>query len=1175
MWVCMRLIRMVLRGFKSFAEKTEIEFADGVTAIVGPNGSGKSNIADAVRWVLGEQNVRQLRGEKSADIIFAGTETERAKASAEVTLVFDNIDETLMPDVAEVSVTRRLLRSGTSEYFINKQACRLKDIQLLFADTGLGRDSMAVIGQNRVDRILIGRPEERKLIFEEVAGITGFKIRKAEGLRKLTEAERNMERVQDIATVLEAELGSMETRAKELQTYLQLEREKKELKATLLWQQYKNAQKQLTRIENEYFAAADKVTQAQSALAKIEAERQARLYQTEKENTELRRLEQEAAQAAQSLQRVEGEYQVACESERYLQERLDSIMLQETELRTQYEKWETVIQTQRDECNQAARLWEDALRVEKETEREVVTSQEEQEAYLAYEKEREQKQSAHKERLLMYEKSLELSQQTREWLLQEIEKQQPILAQLQAEKEQLASKLREEKEQYEEWVHDKAERQSRLVFKQQQWKIEKEKEDVLRKSEQERENQCRELENRYRYLEKIVRDREGFTQATKTVLQSTESWRRDCIGTVADVLDVPARYTTAIDVALGGALQHIIVERVETAQQVIEYLKKRHAGRTTFYPLQAIQSRGLGTAESAILREDGVIGTADNCVHYDQRYRPVVAYLLGRTVVVQNMDRARELAKAYRYRVRMVTLDGQLFLPGGSVTGGSTRKAEVTFFGQKQELSTLREQITKLQKPVLVEWPDVLTAEAEVNALSEKIHELDLRMVTLQTRIQEEATYLEKQDERIFMVTNAKEAYMLQLAENDRKIEATKEAWEKEKAGFVVPAGQLAPDESKLAVWQEKLTACRVAVAENKLKYTQSQAMLAEAETSCQQVKAQQSDLAEKKKEEEANLSTQQTTISRLRDEHAQWIRTARETKVAAERYFAEREERIVATRELETVYEQARQVEREAQIALACLEEKTHHMKAACELRLQEVHDLGFTADTIEAVLQTGSMQEIRGRLAQTEETISQLGPVNPNAIEEYESARVRHELYETQLNDMKEARNKLQQVVKDIDRTMEMRFREAFDVIAVEFQRIFTHLFGGGEAKLELTAENEAGVGGVEIYIQPPGKKQQSLTLLSGGERALTVIALLFSFMAYRPAPFCLVDEVDAALDDANVMRFRNYLKDGRNNMQFIVITHRKITMEAADVLQGVTMERKGISRMIEIDLKRYEEA
>ncbi len=1170
----MRLSRMILRGFKSFADRTEIEFAPGVTAIVGPNGSGKSNIADAVRWVLGEQSIRQLRGEQSADIIFSGTETHRAKGSAEVTLIFDNADEGLMPDVAEVSVTRRLLRSGDSEFYINKRACRLKDIHMLFADTGLGKDSMAVIGQNKVDRILVGKPEERKLIFEEVAGISRFKLRKNEGLRKLAEAERNMVRVNDVVALLEEELEPLAERAKKAEKFAELQKEKEEIKLTLTWQKYRSAERQLTRIENEYLRAQKQVIAAQTALTTAESLRQERLQQQEKEDATWRELEREASRLEQEGERVSGEYRMQTEQKAYLEEKIDEIHNATDEAKRTIDELKKNISGKEKSGEELLLQLKNATAEEEAVRKELLTSEAEQAAYLESEKEREALISAHQQRLAAAEAEKNTALRESSWLEEEEGKLQLRYAELEKEVALLKQKTDSDTEEYNAKVYDQKSRRERLEYKQGVFTEAKQKEEEILRAEQERINRLAVLEERCRYLERLAEEHEGFSRATKNILNATTKWRSQVVGTVADILDVPARYTTAIDIALGGALQHLVVRDGATATAAVRYLQNKRGGRTTFYPLTAMNPRGLSSQDAGALREDGVIGTADNCVNYDSEYRNVVVYLLGRTLIVRDMETARRLVKLYHARLRMVTLDGQLFQPGGSITGGSTKKTELTYFGRRRELAKLKEEAEKLRVPYPGEWPDTKTAAKEIETLEKIILQTDIELATAKAKIEEYNSFLRKKLEEYDFCAVDLDDLRERKQKNKDNIKKIEETIAREEESFVLPVQLDMPDGNELRARQEKLTQHKVLVAELHLRNEQLEAELkedrAEVEKHERTVATNTKSIfaLEKKKAETQNK------INELRILHKETSIRAKEKRDSCESFYQAKEERRVKDREAEKEFDTLRRNERDAQVTCAGLREKTDFIREECKNRQEELAALGYTEDNIESILRQGNMNDMKQSLSRTEAAIVALGPVNPTAIEDFEAAKEKHEFYRKQLQDMEQAKIKLQEVLKDIELTMNKQFREAFVMVAEEFQRIFTHLFGGGVAKLEIVEAKDEPIGGVEIYIQPPGKKRQPLTLLSGGERALTVIALLFSFMAYRPAPFCLVDEVDAALDDANVQRFRNYLRDGRNDMQFIVITHRKTTMEAADVLQGVTMEEKGISKMIAVDLQRYEE-
>lgn len=1164
---------MIVRGFKSFAERTEIEFADGVTAIVGPNGSGKSNIADAVRWALGEQNVRQLRGEQAADIIFAGTETQRAKAAAEVTLVFDNADGFLEPESAEVSVTRRLLRSGDSEFYINKRACRLKDIHMLFADTGLGKDSMAVIGQNRVDRILVGKPEERKLIFEEVAGISRFKLRKAEGVRKLAEAQRNMTRVEDIANVLAEELGPLEERAGRTRSYFELETQLKSIEATLAWQKWRSTQRQLTRVENEHIEKQAQATAAQTALLQAEGQRQQRLQSMEKENLQLRALEQAAAAAEQEKEKWSGEYRIIEESQRHLETRLAEREEQKKNYAQQIQTWQVESQkwqSDLQEYTKQSELWQEKLA---RAEEELVVLEAAQAEFVERQRTRDRAEAERKAEYAGIEQRLQegaAEQVSRQEMAQVLQER---MAREKGEQQALEERAAVDRADYDLLQEAQAQRKATIAEKEAARKELRQRQEMQWEAQRRRENELQVLRERCQYLERLAAEHEGFNRSTKAVLQAKEGWRQGCLGTVADILDVPERYLTAIDIALGGTLQNVVVRDMNIAEQAVRYLQRNQAGRVTFYPLDTIQPRGLSVDDSRALRELGVIGSADTCVQYDGKYRNLVSYLLGRTLIVQDMETARRLTKSYQRRLRMVTLDGQLFQPGGSISGGSTRRAENTAFGRKHEILQLHQQIAELES-MKDEIPDSTSElDHEIARLEEEWQRAEIRSAEIYTRLTEYRTRIEEKERLVANSVAEWEKTQQRIAEwNDLQVSLEQRLRD---IGTPLPEVEaLSAEVAGLKEKQAQRTELRVQETEIRLHLEKASEMVRNLAEQCRNAENELQDLTSKAEEERGRLTELVDKRQKAEDAFATAQEMSQLKRREAEEFYQHREEQFQRDRASEEEYEALRKAERDCQVAMAGAAAKVEQARQELTLRAEELAATGYTVESVQEVLCEGNMAEVKALHKEVEGKMAALGPINPNAIEEYDEAREKHQFYQQQLADMNQAARELQDVIKEIDRHMTQQFREAFTVVAAEFQRIFTHLFGGGTAKLEITEGDENQVGGVEIYIQPPGKKRQPLTLLSGGERALTVIALLFSFMAYRPAPFCLVDEVDAALDDANVDRFRRYLKEGRGDMQFIVITHRKLTMEAADRLQGVTMEEKGISRMIGVDLEQYRE-
>lgn len=1158
----MRLLRMILRGFKSFADKTEVEFAPGVTAIVGPNGSGKSNLADAVRWVLGEQNIRQLRGEQSSDVIFAGTATERAKASAEVTLVFDNSDGFFQTDTAEVAVTRRLLRSGASDYFINRQNCRLKDIQLLLADTGLGRDSLAVIGQQRVDRILIGRPEERKLVFEEVAGITRYKLRKEEGMRKLREAERNMERVSDIARLLAQDLPPLEEKARQAKQRNELRAQEANIARSLAWKAWQTAQRQLTRAEKEWIAADQAATAATTELTQLEAAAQAQTEADAKAQQTLREKEQAANTAVQHCERLRSELAVLTERSHQHAKEMQEAAQAMAEKRQALEQLATaqattvaaIAATARERDEAQARLTEETAR--RDRLRAVLQTAREQ---VADRLRREERSAAEQEFL----------QQTAQQLQARRAELTRRAQELSARKETLQTRLQQAQAELA-TAQETASESSRQLTEQ---------EDIVNELQAQREAaqaanaKARETlqatQTRYQYLQQLADSYEGYGRATKAVLASTEAWRSDCYGTVAQLLRVPKEYTTALDIALGGTQQHLVMRDSQAAQAAIRFLRRTKSGRVTLYPLDEMRPRALADRDRAILHEPGVIGLAAALVEAEAYLQPLVDYLLGRTVLVEELATGSHLAAKYQQRIRLVTRAGDLFQPGGALTGGSTRRAELTLFGRQQELSALRVRLETLAAQPEQALPDISAALAKRDALQNAAQATALAIASQTAQLQalrDEWTGIgQREDEIRRAQTQTADEYRLTVS--------------KQKELTAAPA--TVTETTDTTAQEEELARCEHAYTEAHVALATVQATLRQQEQEkirqTEQEKNMQAEierLAQREKEIQAAAKILTASQEALQTQANEAQQTAQTAKAEVDAFYDAHAERLNAQQAEQERLRAMRAQATETKVEAARLLAKKEAAQAEMEQQREQLAMYDLDPQAVEPAIVAGTQTALLAEQRRLLTEIARFTDVSDQAIEEYEKSRERSEFYTTQLADLTAARDTLQNVVAEIDRTMQEQFAAAFEIVAAEFQRIFAHLFGGGEAQLILTAADENKPAGVEIMVRPPGKKQQALSLLSGGERALTVIALLFSFMAYRPAPFCLVDEIDAALDDANIKRFTRYLETGRNGLQFIVITHRKPTMAAADRLQGVTMVKRGISQLIAVNLKQYKE-
>lgn len=1180
----MQLLKMELKGFKSFADKTTLTFDKGITAIVGPNGSGKSNISDAVRWVMGEQNVRNLRGQKAEDIIFSGTQTRRPQGAAEVSLYFDNSDRALDTDFTEVVVTRRLLRSGDSEYYINKRACRLKDIHHLFADTGIGQDSMAVIGQNRVDRILNSKPEERRVIFEEVAGISRFKGRKAEGLKKIAETERNLERIGDLQAALEAELEPLSQEAEKLKTFRQLDSERRAYEGTVALQELENSERLWQKEKQRQEAAASEEKEAQAEVTKAEKKQQELAAAQEKDDETLRSLDEAALavhheldslvqrrEAALLRQQELAESQKRQEAEQaQRQERLAHWQAEEKELLTQQEQK----QSEREAAEQALQL---SQSLHDQAAKKAAAAEAAFQEKAAADAKRSQELFSLRRDCEDLHQRLDVNEENLAKALQALEKAA-------AEKEKRLRHQKETQVQVQGLEEKKAAQQKHVAALNEKTK---QAEAAAKKSQENWRAAQRELtakRERIHVLQEMAQDYEGLGKTVKTVLTAQAPWRSGLCGVVGELCQLPKEYAVAIDVALGGAARYIVAETEDTAKAAITFLKKKKAGRATFLPLDTLRVRPPAAEEEKASHENGILGFANTVLTCEEKYQPVFASLLGRILLADTLETGSRVARKYRQRLRIVCLDGTQFNPGGSLTGGSSRKQETSFIGRQVLLESLQEDYAKAKADgkALQEQAEESRSQAEAaireRAAADKALAdltLDLQQAGFQAAQAKQAYALwqnqmgvmEKESQRI----DAERAQMqAEVVEKEKKLHAR----EGEPAAADLARYQTARDQAQqeAAQCQQHLTERQIALAalkeqvrHAKEQISQHGAWKKELDAQADQLEKQQADTKARAAETVALLQALEKNITQKKEATAQ----ADRDKTA---FYQARDNARQQARKLSedlTALRQRQQEWQEKSHAAALQAEK---YKGDMQRQEEQLARQGLTRAEAEKQSRPGSRKEVQTTLFSLRQQIAALGPVNPAADQAYQNAQEKRDFYSRQCEDLVDSREKLRAVVAEIDAAMASQFSQAFTDIGRHFQQIFSRLFGGGTARLALTDSQHILETGIEIYIQPPGKKQQSLTLLSGGERALTVIALLLAFLAYHPAPFCLVDEVDAALDEANVERMARYLKNYSGATQFIVITHRRKTMEAANTLLGVTMEEKGVSRLLSVKVDDF---
>lgn len=1181
----LQLKKLEAYGFKSFADKLDLEFNDGITAIVGPNGSGKSNITDAVRWVLGEQNIRNLRAAKAEDIIFSGSRSRRALGVAEVSLLFDNRDGTLPVDFQEVHITRRIFRSGESEYYINKAQCRLKDIHNLFADTGLGRDAMSVISQNKIDQILNSRPEERRMFFEEAAGITKYRNRKRESLKKLGDTEQNLVRVADILAELQSRLEPLAASAEKTKVFHAYQEKLQRYHITLLY--------------NDYEKYAGFLQEADAKKILLQQEQERFVIETTLKETEITQLNNELLEVEKSLQLLAAktnEMQTSYEKqhgdllifkERQQQGKRENIQLQgmleqvAQRRKTAEEKQAHYVAERKKLENERAALTAKA-QVAQAKENGVVSQIVQSEAKLAALKQQSMDQWTsllqEKNRLRFFEEDLKRSQaDLLVWTeKQEGEKgfeQQALFHQrfLSVQRTKLAELLSLAEQKEKEYVKQHFEldgelKRLQLVTNQLSEKISK-------------------VQSKKAVLASMQREYEGFGRAVKGVLKSKAAWRSGICGAVAELIHPPERYITALEVALGASMQHIITEDAEHAKKAIDFLKKEKLGRATFLPLEHLMGFTVRKPPDSVVQTPGYIGLAHELVSHEARYKKAAEFLLSRTLVVTNLEVALKIAKQQNYKWRIVTLSGELLTPGGAMSGGSQARSDMSYFNRGNEIGNLQKECMVLEtsKQEYLQEQQILDRRFEdlkckrqnnfskLQAYQEKRHKIEMYEEKNALELLEIQERILAGEKKVQALQVAAEQYQESMRSQEKIIQRLESKQDSGRIGNArleealallkeeLKAVQSENTEIKIAVraiWQE-LSVRSTLLAETDQTIELCNQETAELKTRCRALAEDMRLLGEKIKIAEKTMERLQEFRAAAQRDHSNFYQVKLEKLSRVQEFDNELK---VLRKKSNDLQEQVHQ----ADLFFSKYAYEAEH----CLQKLQEGYHL--SKEEAAPLRLTEESAAIRARIQEYEQKIAALGSINPNAIEEYTALFQRCDFLEKQSQDLMTAREYLSGIIKEMDDTMSKQFKMAFEKIDLYFAEICLRLFGGGQAKLELLQPENLLESGIEIHVQPPEKKMQNLTLLSGGERALTVIALLFAFLKYRPAPFVVVDEIDAALDEANLGRFGGFLKEYASHTQFIVVTHRKTTMQVADIMHGVTVEDAGVSRLVSVKLE-----
>ena len=1183
----MRLKAFETYGFKSFAERTEINFEEGITAIVGPNGSGKSNISDAIRWVLGEQSAKYLRGNKMEDVIFAGTNKRRALGMAEVNLVFDNSDHRIPSDFDEINVCRRVFRSGDSEYYINKKPCRLKDIVDLFSDTGLGRGSMSIIGQNRIDEILNSRPEERRALFEEAAGIAKYRLRKKEATLRLTETANNITRIYDIKSEIEGRIEPLRISAEKTQKYLKMSDELRSCRVTQVVHKLQNIEEINEKLaikiaelnkRNEEITVSVNLRENSVLILKTELD---------KLNEEFTELQNSIAERETLLEKLHG--QEAVLNERILQS-------QKSQERLQAQRERLVQQLSEIESNLKNIIEKyDALETEQQAAQSAVNK------YAAEQANKEKLIADTDARIVDYKSSAFESMQQIVDLRNEIRSLENEQENRQRKREQLKKTLADLEEAY----NLLTERHKNIINEQQSITnsiaidqgqmselVAKNADDqralgeVVRKRNSLNEA-LSSLQTRVDLLENMQRVYDGFGRSIKTLLSSESAWRNGIIGVVAELFQVQAPYVTAIETALGGAVQNLVTKDVATAKQAIEFLKKTKDGRATFLPLDTIRPTVLRNDEAALVKLPGIVGVASELVQCEENLLPVANFLLGRVLVAKNMDAAIMAAKANNYRLRIVTLEGELINPGGSITGGSSRHKESGFLSRKNEIILAKENVNNINRQILATQENIETCEELVKHNNSRIEEFKSLLQKNKVRQAELAAHLERA--------------AAEIAQHKENIALYEQEKRQHSEDYINTRNQLLNLKPALAELEEKDLSTKELVDKLQQELSAEQRALNIIRTHYQNAcitlesaKERTNLISERIKQIDGDIARLQLEISNNDAENEKMVQVVDQSASTKEQ-LAIRQKDLLAelkndnggkeefTNKRLGIVEKLAIAEGELEAArkeYAASTQKLHlaemekvKQQTEYETALEQIANtynitLAEAKDsTLLLDLSDSALKKMESGLTRA---IEELGPINAGAIEEYKTVSERYEFLNAQYNDLYEAKERLEEVINDINANMSRRFKESLTKINAHFAETYKNLFGGGMASLELQNPDNILDSGIEIIVQPPGKKLQSLFLLSGGERALTVIALLFALLSYQPAPFCILDEIDAALDEANIDRFSAFLADYAKKTQFIIITHRKGIMEAADVLHGITMEESGISRLLSVRLE-----
>lgn len=1179
----MYLKSIEVQGFKSFANKIVFDFHQGITGIVGPNGSGKSNVADAVRWVLGEQSVKQLRGSSMQDVIFAGTENRKPLSYAYVAITLDNADHKLAIDFEEVTVARRLYRSGESEYLLNGNPCRLKQVSELFYDTGIGKEGYSIIGQGQIDRILSGKPEERRELFDEAAGIVKFKKRKVTAQKKLENERENLVRVNDILAELERQVGPLEQQSEKAKTYLKKKEELKEYDINMFLLETERIAGELKEADEKFRIADEQLKESNQAHEKIKEEYEKLGQDMEEMDEKINSIRENINSTSMMREKLESQIQILQEqihtaemTDEHLQSRLDAIEQEKNARLAEKAGYDT----------EKTKLDEKLTEIDRQKEEAQAKLAEIQKTIAECNAGMESGQKELYE-LLNNKAEIQSKQQRFDTMLEQIAIRKAELGKRLLDRKTQESDLNAVLQEYQneytrvsQSIGELKEKEDGLLKKEKDWKFKRQEN---RRLFDEKQTQYHKKQSRLESLKNIAERYDGYGNSIRKVMEQKKD-HPGLLGVVSDLIQVEKKYETAIETALAGNIQNIVTEDEKTAKEMIAFLKKNRGGRATFLPLTSVKARANPKNEAA-LKEPGVIGTANQLVRCEKKYDEVAAYLLGRVLVVEDIDHALALAKKNHYSLHMVTLEGEYLSPGGAMTGGAFKNSS-NLLARKREIEELEQEVLAISEEIqeLKDRREDITTALELNAdeletVKKELQEQYILQNTAGLNVEQAKQQRDKSEEIFSGLMGEKEQMENQIAEinsskeqiqgeieysgrRELEIGEQSDKFQKQLEEQGILESRASEELSKIQLEQANIsqsaefTQVNIERINGEIEKFDAEKteLLENAKNSKEDAEKKRKDIEEIQKTIAASADSRGGMEAELKESVAK-----KEQMSADYRGFFQKQEEISAKCNdldkeifrLNSIREKLKEAGEYQKNYLWEEYELTKH--AAIELRKEEYDDLAALKKLVAAV----------------KDEIRKLGTVNVNAIEEYKEISERYTFLKGQHDDLVEAEQTLIGVIEDLDNGMRIQFAEKFKEIQREFDKSFKHLFGGGHGSLELVEDEDILECGIRIIAQPPGKKLQNMMQMSGGEKALTAIALLFAIQALKPSPFCLLDEIEAALDDSNVTRFAGYLNKLTKNTQFIVITHRRGTMTAADRLYGITMQEKGISTLVSVNL------